>query len=197
MRRKEGDKHNAILDAAIRVFCKEGFGGAQVASIATEAGIATGSVYLYFKSKDDVLDGVFTRFWEDIQKQVAEIDSTEPVHFLHDQLSVFFDALTADRNMAEVYLHEHHRFMERQPKVGYTIYLDIVEQGERMFRRGAKADLFSHKMDVGLGRAFLFGGVRAAVEYWLSQKQMSPRQVRNRMLLLALASLGVKPEDWE
>ena len=197
MRKKEGDKHSAILDSAIRVFCREGFSGAQVATIAAEAGIATGSVYLYFKSKEEVLDGVFTRFWENIHTQVESLDESNPVQFLRLQLALFFDSLTENREMAEVYLHEHHRFIERKPKVGYAIYMNVVEGGERMFRKGAKAKMFAYKMEVGLGRAFLFGGVRAAVEYWLSQKEMSPRQVRNRMLQLGLASLGVKPEDFE
>ena len=63
MRKKEGDKYSLILDAATRVFCKVGFDRAQVATIAADGGVATGSVYLYFRSKEEILDRIFDPFF--------------------------------------------------------------------------------------------------------------------------------------
>src|SRR5512147_1507361 len=59
------DKRAKILDAATRVFAERGFFGAQVADIARRAGIAAGTIYLYFRSKDDVLLSVFDRTMQD------------------------------------------------------------------------------------------------------------------------------------
>ena len=59
------DKRVKILDAATCVFAERGFFGAQVADIAKRAGIAAGTVYLYFRSKDDVLLSVFDRTMQD------------------------------------------------------------------------------------------------------------------------------------
>ena len=56
---KENDKRTRILDAAVRVFAERGFFGATVAGIARAAGVADGTNYLYFKSKDDVLLRLF------------------------------------------------------------------------------------------------------------------------------------------
>src|SRR5881275_860069 len=56
---KENDKRSRILDAAVRVFAERGFFGATVAEIARAAGVADGTIYLYFKSKDDVLLRLF------------------------------------------------------------------------------------------------------------------------------------------
>src|SRR4029450_6049059 len=56
-----GDKRDAILRAAIRTFARSGFFGAQVAGVARTAGVAAGTVYLYFRSKDDLLVSIFER----------------------------------------------------------------------------------------------------------------------------------------
>src|SRR3954462_3521583 len=56
-----GDKRRAILRAAIKVFARKGYFNSKVADIAGEAGIADGTVYLYFKSKDEILHSIFDR----------------------------------------------------------------------------------------------------------------------------------------
>src|SRR5689334_13330688 len=60
-----GDKRDAILRAAIRTFARSGFFGAQVADVARTAGVAAGTVYLYFRSKDDLLVSIFERVMTD------------------------------------------------------------------------------------------------------------------------------------
>ena len=58
------DKRRVILDAAVRVFAREGFHSCRVSDIANEAGVAYGLVYHYFKSKDQVLDTLFLERWD-------------------------------------------------------------------------------------------------------------------------------------
>src|SRR5688500_11204246 len=57
--RGAGDKRARILESALRVFASKGFFGAKVSDIASEAGVADGTIYLYFKSKDDLLISLF------------------------------------------------------------------------------------------------------------------------------------------
>ena len=64
-----------ILDAAIRVFAREGFHRCRVSDIANEAGVAYGLVYHYFRSKDEVLDTLFTERWTLLLEAIAEVDS--------------------------------------------------------------------------------------------------------------------------
>src|SRR5437764_8673841 len=75
------DKREAILRSAIKVFARCGYFNSKVADIAREAGIADGTVYLYFKSKDEVLHSIFDRAMEEFiadgKRELAAIDGAE------------------------------------------------------------------------------------------------------------------------
>jgi AcrR family transcriptional regulator len=80
--RRDGaaDKRRVILDAAITVFAREGFHRCRVSDIAREANVAYGLVYHYFRSKDEVLDTLFTERWSLLLEAISEADrSQEPV----------------------------------------------------------------------------------------------------------------------
>ena len=68
------DKRRQILDAAIRVFARQGFHACRVSDIADEAGVAYGLVYHYFKSKDEVLNELFTERWSLLLAAIEEVD---------------------------------------------------------------------------------------------------------------------------
>jgi TetR/AcrR family fatty acid metabolism transcriptional regulator len=72
------DKRRLILDAAVRVFARQGFHACRVSDIADEAGVAYGLVYHYFASKDEVLDTLFIERWEVMLQLIREIDA-EPL----------------------------------------------------------------------------------------------------------------------
>ena len=74
---KVPDKRRVILDAAVRVFAREGFHACRVSDIANEAGVAYGLVYHYFKSKDQVLDTLFLERWDVLLATIREVDGTE------------------------------------------------------------------------------------------------------------------------
>jgi TetR/AcrR family fatty acid metabolism transcriptional regulator len=71
------DKRRVILDAAVRVFARQGFHTCRVSDIADEAGVAYGLVYHYFQSKDEVLDTLFLDRWEVMLETIREIDKRE------------------------------------------------------------------------------------------------------------------------
>ena len=68
------DKRRQILDAAITVFARQGFHACRVSDIADEAGVAYGLVYHYFKSKDQVLNELFTERWSLLLAAIEEVD---------------------------------------------------------------------------------------------------------------------------
>jgi TetR/AcrR family fatty acid metabolism transcriptional regulator len=72
------DKRRVILDAAVRVFARQGFHACRVADIADEAGVAYGLVYHYFASKDEVLDTLFLERWNVMLELIREVDA-EPI----------------------------------------------------------------------------------------------------------------------
>ncbi len=71
------DKRRLILDAAVRVFARQGFHTCRVSDIADEAGVAYGLVYHYFDSKDEVLDVLFLERWNVLLEAITEIDARE------------------------------------------------------------------------------------------------------------------------
>ena len=72
------DKRRMILDAAIRVLARQGYHGTRVSDIADEAGVAYGLVYHYFKSKDEVLNELFTERWSLLLAAIEEADREQP-----------------------------------------------------------------------------------------------------------------------
>jgi TetR/AcrR family transcriptional regulator, fatty acid metabolism regulator protein len=72
------DKRRLILDAAVRVFARQGFHACRVSDIADEAGVAYGLVYHYFASKDEILDTLFLERWEVMLELIREVDG-EPI----------------------------------------------------------------------------------------------------------------------
>ena len=73
------DKRRVILDAAVRVFARQGFHTCRVADIADAAGVAYGLVYHYFSSKDEILDTLFLERWKLMLAAIAEADASERV----------------------------------------------------------------------------------------------------------------------
>ena len=73
--RATADKRRLILDAAVRVFARQGFHACRVSDIADEAGVAYGLVYHYFASKDEVLDTLFLERWNVMLELIREVDA--------------------------------------------------------------------------------------------------------------------------
>jgi TetR/AcrR family fatty acid metabolism transcriptional regulator len=70
------DKRRVILDAAVRVFARQGFHTCRVSDIADEAGVAYGLVYHYFSSKDQILDTLFLERWDVMLAAIADADAS-------------------------------------------------------------------------------------------------------------------------
>lgn len=173
MRKKEGDKNGDILDAAIRVFAREGFDRAQISAIAAEAGVGTGSVYLYFPNKEGILDGVFERFWGHLLATLRELPSIPPREHLAAQLRILFDALSRDRNMVAIYLREMHRHTSRPEAPGNEEREACLALGEETYRKGVQERCFQAGIPLGLARAFVFGGIRSALSWSIDPGESS------------------------
>ena len=192
MRTKSGDKRQCILEAATRIFAREGFDGAKVSSIATEAGVATGSVYLYFQGKEDILDSLFHNFWDALQKAMQNIAHIGPMERIRDQLALFFDHLSQDRALACVYLRDHHRFTDRKP-VGIEAYESCLSMGVEAYRRATSNPPDPSRFALSLG--ILFGGVRASLEYWLNHDDLPLETIREHMLTMAMAGVSALAKE--
>src|SRR3982751_5558410 len=128
-----GDKREAVLRAAIKVFARKGYFNSKVADIAGEAGIADGTVYLYFKSKDEILHSIFDRAMEEfIAEGKRELqDITEADKRLARIGELHLEKLGADRDLAIVFqveLRGSTKFMQEFSAAGFGEYLDVIRR---------------------------------------------------------------------
>src|SRR5262245_10589054 len=98
------DKRQRILTSAMRVFASKGFFGAKVAEIAQQAGVADGTIYLYFKSKDDLLISLFEAQMERANQELlrAMEGAVNAVEKLKRFITAYMDLVAENRHAAEV-----------------------------------------------------------------------------------------------
>jgi TetR/AcrR family fatty acid metabolism transcriptional regulator len=106
--RATADKRRVILDAAVRVFARQGFHACRVSDIADEAGVAYGLVYHYFASKDEVLDTLFLERWNVMLELIRDVDSKPlPVREKLGAISAFIvDSYRHDPDLMKVIIVE-------------------------------------------------------------------------------------------
>src|SRR5687767_15687178 len=111
-----GDKRERILDAAERIFARDGFFAAKVADVAREAGVADGTIYLYFKSKDDLLISLFESRMKQVNDELERaIASEPPKRQLHAFIRTYLKLVHDEPAAAEVLtieLRQSSKFMK-------------------------------------------------------------------------------------
>ena len=134
------DKRRLILDAAVRVFARQGFHTCRVSDIADEAGVAYGLVYHYFQSKDEVLDTLFLERWDVMLDAIREVDAgDDPAREkLRAIASFIVDSYRHDPDLMKVIIVEVTRAANsfgaaHLGKIGeaYGQIKSIVEQAQR------------------------------------------------------------------
>ncbi|MDX6698061.1 MAG: TetR/AcrR family transcriptional regulator, fatty acid metabolism regulator protein [Solirubrobacteraceae bacterium] len=103
------DKRRHILDAAVRVFARQGFHQCRVSDIADEAGVAYGLVYHYFSSKEEILDTLFLERWDVLVSVIGEVADREDLHPRErlDQIASFIvDSYRHDPELMQVIIVE-------------------------------------------------------------------------------------------
>ena len=170
------DKREAILRSAIKVFAQKGYFNSKVSDIAGEAGIADGTVYLYFKSKEEILHSVFDRAMEEFiaegKREIAEIESAE--NRLRKIAELHLARLGADRDLAIVFqveLRGSTKFMEEFSGGGFADYLDIIRQ---TIAEGQKEGIFRKDLKPITVAKILYGALDEMVTNWILSKREYP-----------------------
>ncbi|MBA2606825.1 MAG: TetR/AcrR family transcriptional regulator [Acidobacteria bacterium] len=170
------DKREAILNAAVKVFAQKGFFNSKVADVAGEAGIADGTVYLYFKSKDEILHSIFDRAMEEFisegKREISEIK--EAAERLQRIAELHLEKLGADRNLAIVFqveLRGSTKFMEEFSAAGFAEYLEIIHQ---TIEEGQQTGIFRKDLNATVCSKILFGALDEMVTNWILSKKPYP-----------------------
>ena len=167
------DKREAILRAAIRVFAHNGYFNSKVADIAREAGVADGTVYLYFKSKEEILHSIFDRnMAEAIAAGRTQLQGiSDPREKLRSIALFHLERLGADRDLAVVFqveLRGSTKFMEEFSAAGYAEYLDLIRS---TLEEGQRAGVFRTKLNAKVGAKILFGALDEMATNWILSKR--------------------------
>ncbi len=120
------EKRRLILDAAVRVFARQGFNQCRVSDIADEAGVAYGLVYHYFRSKDEVLDTLFLERWDVLLDVIRDLDARDlPAREkLHAIASFIIDSYRHDPDLMKVIIVE----VTRAANSFGATHLDRIQQ---------------------------------------------------------------------
>ena len=164
-----GPKRDAILRAAIDVFADRGYFNAQVADVARSAGVAAGTVYLYFKSKDDLLVSIFDRSMREglAAGRAAVADHDDPRERLRRLARAHLARLGSDRNLAIVFqveLRQSTKFMERFSSTLLRDYLGLIREA---IADGQRAGLFRADIKATAAAKMLFGALDEMATNWI------------------------------
>ena len=169
----EKNKHHRILNAAIKVFATYGFHKSKISQIAVEAGVADGTIYLYFKNKDDILISLFEenlgRVVHQLRQEIELLD--DPVEKLRRFIEFHMSMMTEHRNLGEVMtveLRQSHKFMKEYTPKKFADYLKILSY---IIRDGKDRGVFSEEINPGIAKRAIFGAIdELALNWFLSPK---------------------------
>ncbi len=155
------EKYQRILDAAVEVIAEKGYFHAPVSAIAARAGVADGTVYLYFKSKDEVLrtaiDRNFDRFYYQVAEQFKHL--TDPRQQLAYIAQVHLESNSVNRAMAIVMqteVRQSAKFIAEFSHHHLVKYIQIVRE---VIRRGQQQGIFRSDVNDGVVAHCMFGAI--------------------------------------
>jgi TetR/AcrR family transcriptional regulator, fatty acid metabolism regulator protein len=169
MRFKTDDKRLRILDSAVKVFAHDGFFKAKVSQIAIEAGVAPGTVYLYFKNKEDLLISIFEVRMQEINSRfrAAITEKQDGRSRLECLVRMHLEGFQRQPELAacfQVELRQSSRFMRENVKDELQQYLDLIME---IVEHGRRDGSFRNELPVRLVTHLIFGTLDEVVSTWV------------------------------
>ena len=155
------EKYQRILDAAVEVIAENGYFHSPVSAIAQRAGVADGTIYLYFKSKDDVLrtaiDTTFGRFYQQVEERFQTMHNPrEQLEFI---ARTHLESASANRSMAilmQTEMRQSARFIAEFSHHHLVRYIQVVRE---VVRRGQQQGIFRQDVNDGVVAHCMFGAI--------------------------------------
>src|SRR6266850_2040477 len=170
---RDPDKPQQIIDAAVRVFARNGFYNSRVSDIAREAGIASGTIYLYFKTKDEILVTLFrdkmAAFVAGVRKAIA--DEPGATAKIRRMIRLHFETLEANAEVAEVVqveLRQGQKFFRGASAHEISAYFDLIGS---VLQEGVEAGVFRADLPVKVATKMLFGAMDQVTTSWVLGKR--------------------------
>jgi AcrR family transcriptional regulator len=161
------DKRQLILDAAVRVFARKGYHTSRVGDIAEEAGVAHGLLYHYFKSKDELLETIFSNTWTLMLEAISGVESLDESarETLRKVSAIVLRAWRDTPDIVRVLVREVTRSPHLQQEIGET------EQAfaalERVIRKGQQAGEFRDDVEPRFASFIFYGALEEILTGWV------------------------------
>ncbi|KLV25406.1 MULTISPECIES: TetR/AcrR family transcriptional regulator [Bacillus] len=166
-------KYMQIIDAAVVVIAENGYHQSQVSKIAKQAGVADGTIYLYFKNKEDILISLFKekmgQFIERMENDIQKKPSAKEKLLL--LIREHFRLLSQDHHLALVtQLELRQSNLELRQKINEVLkgYLNMLDS---ILAEGKKTGEFRQNLDVRLARQMVFGTIDETATTWVMNDQ--------------------------
>ncbi len=171
--KRDKPKYKQIVDAAVIVIAENGYHQAQVSKIAKEAGVADGTIYLYFKNKEDILISVFREkmgvFVDNVKEILQkEISATE---MLAKMIENHFSLLNGDRHLAivtQLELRQSNKDLRYRINEVLKEYLTLLDT---ILKEGIEKGEFDEHIDIRLARQMVFGTIDETITSWVMNDQ--------------------------
>jgi len=167
--KKDKPKYRQIIDAAVIVIAENGYHHAQVSKIAKQAGVADGTIYLYFKNKEDILISVFKEkmsvFVENLQCIIRDGKSSSEK--LNAMIEKHFQVLAGDHHLATVTqleLRQSNKDVRLKINTILREYLILLDE---ILVEGMETKEFNPEMDLRLARQLIFGTIDEVTTSWV------------------------------
>ena len=170
---KRNRKKELIIDAAIQVFAEKGFYLAKVADVARRAGVADGTIYLYFKNKDDILISLFEIKMEEILNRFRNIaDSRDSaVIKIRQFIKLHFRLIEEDQKLAEVFqveLRQSAKFLKDYHNQKFIDFLNMIGD---ILHEGQKNGVFRPDFRINTLKLAIFGALDEIARQWILQEE--------------------------
>ncbi len=169
MARRSGEKHQVILDAAIKTFSRSGYHRTRVSDIAGEAGVADGTVYIYFENKEDILISLFqnlmNRFVEELRTELAGCrDANEKLETIIDYHLRTLESKPEQARVTQIELRQIDKKINEGISKPLLCYFQLIEE---VIEEGKRQALYRQELDTRTARKVVFGAIDEVVTCWI------------------------------
>jgi len=169
MDKKKENKKEIILNAAINVFARRGYYPCRTLDISSEAGVAYGSLYSYFKSKDDILLSIFRDRWMRLLEKIDRVNGElkDPSEKIDEIFKFIFRSYDNYPDMMKVMIMEVPRLEQFYTPESQKLYNRFFEEIAEIIREGQEAGVFSKAISPLVGSFTLSGAVDAVIRQYV------------------------------
>ena len=201
-RRRREEKYQRILDASLKIFSRKGFFESKISEIAEEAGVADGTIYLYFKNKDDLLISLFEAKLESVNSglRASLMSASDPRQGLSRIIEYHLNLAITDPDLATFITHELRRSNKFMKDYAKEQLADYLGQWQRVLEEGKTSGVFHPNFSTSIAKHVLFGALDYACGIWVNNPNRDPGdlvEVGNQLTNLMFHGLATQSETSE